>query len=121
MNKSLLDRRILVVEDEMMILMMLEGMLEDLGCTSITAAPTVKKALGLIEAQNFDVAMLDLNLNGEKSYPVADKLSARGVPFLFSTGYADHGMIEGYADRPVLKKPFQSEDLAETLRGLLAP
>ena len=119
MDKLLSRRRVLVVEDEMMILMMIEGMLEDLGCSSVMSAATIDQALGLIDSQIFDVAMLDLNLDGHRTYPVADRLAARGVPFLFSTGYSDHGLNEGYGDRPVLKKPFQHEELAEILLQLL--
>ena len=57
--------------------------------------------------------MLDMNLNGTKSHAVADALAARGVPFIFSTGYSAHDMREGYRDRPVLKKPFKFEELIE--------
>ena len=120
MTDLLAGRRVLVVEDEMMILMMIEGMLEDLGCASVTAAATIDQAIALIDAEAFDVAMLDLNLDGQRTYPVADRLAARGVPFFFSTGYSDHGLKEGYGDRPVLKKPFQHAELAETLRQLLS-
>ena len=88
MNKLLSGRRVLVVEDEMMILMIIEDMLADLGCESVTAAATVDQALALIDAQVFDAAMLDMNLNGNKSHAVADALAARGVPFVFSTGYS---------------------------------
>jgi len=107
MDKSLSGRRILVVEDEMMVLMVTEDMLGDLGCESVAAAANVDQALALIEAQGFDAAMLDVNLNGSKSYPVADALAARGVPFAFSTGYSDHGKDGHYSDRPVLKKTIQ--------------
>src|SRR5215210_5428149 len=120
MNRLLTGRRILVVEDEMMVLLAIEDMLTDLGCDAVAAAATVDQALALIEAQGFDAAMLDVNLNGNKSYPVADVLARRGVPFAFSTGYSDHGW-GGYGDRPVLKKPFAYEDLVATLTELLAP
>lgn len=111
MNMLLSGRRILVVEDEMMVLMMIEGMLAELGCGSVTAAATVCKALALIDNQAFDVAMLDLNLGGDRSLAVADALDERSVPFLFSTGYGDLGVTEKYRDRPVLKKPFGFGDL----------
>ena len=110
--------RVLVVEDEMMVLMMIEDMLADLGC-EVSAAATVDQALALIDAQDFDVATLDVNLNGHKSYPVADALAARGVPFAFATGYGDRGTSDGYRDRPVLKKPFQDGQLVEALTNLL--
>jgi CheY-like chemotaxis protein len=120
MDKSLSGRRVLVVEDEMMILMIIEDMLADLGCESVTAAATVDQALALMDARVFDAAMLDVNLNGHKSYPVADALAARGVPFVFSTGYSDHGMREDYRDQPMLKKPFKYEELAEMLTRLVS-
>lgn len=110
---------ILVVEDEIMVLMLIEEMLADLGCASVTAAATVDQALKAIDANAIDVAMLDVNLNGTKSYPVADALAVRGVPFLFATGYSDHGLNGGYPGRPVLKKPFQFQQLVDGLRRLL--
>ncbi|MBE1203136.1 response regulator [Aminobacter carboxidus] len=119
MNRLLSDRRILVVEDEMLVLIMIEDMLADIGCESVTAAATVKQAIALIEAHDFDAAMLDMNLNGDKTYFVADALAARGVPFVFSTGYSGHHVRDGYRDRPLLKKPFIDKQLAEMLASLL--
>ncbi|WP_245318943.1 response regulator [Mesorhizobium temperatum] len=80
MDKLLSGRRVLVVEDEMLVLIMIEDMLADLGCESVTAAATVNQALAVIDAQIFDVAMLDMNLNGCNSYAVAEALGTRGVP-----------------------------------------
>ena len=117
-DKSLSGRRVLVVEDEMMVLMLIEDMLSDLGCESVTSAATVDQALALMDGRVFDVAMLDVNLNGEKSYPVADVLVARHVPFVFATGYSDHVTRVGYPGRPVLKKPFRFEELVEVLSRL---
>jgi CheY-like chemotaxis protein len=113
------DRRILVVEDEMLIAMMIEGMLNDLGCKSVATAATVDQAVTLIEGQDFDAAMLDVNLKGSNSYPVADVLAARGVPYFFSTGNSGN-MADGYGDRAVLRKPFMSRDLATMFRELLS-
>ena len=104
----------------MMVLMMIEDMLADLGCESVTAAATVDRALALIEAQAFDAAMLDMNLDGIKSHVVADALAARGVPFIFSTGYSGRDMRDGYRDRPVLRKPFRYEELVGILTHLLS-
>lgn len=118
-NKLLSGRRILVVEDEMLVLMNIEYLLADLGCESVTAAATVGQALVLLEAQVFDAAVLDVNLNGCESYPVAEALGARGVPFAFSTGYSDEGMRDEYRDRPVLRKPYQQEGLVQILTRLL--
>jgi CheY-like chemotaxis protein len=122
MDKLLSGRRVLVVEDEMLVLIMIEDMLADLGCQSVTSAATVEKALALIDAQAFDVAMLDMNLNGNDSHLVAEALSARGVPFVYSTGDTGQSSRDGYSDRPVLKKPFKYEELGAILtRVKLAP
>lgn len=121
MDKLLTGRRLLVVEDEMLVLMMTEGMLVDLGCESVAAAATVDQAMVLIDAQTFDVAMLDINLAGTKSFPVADALAGRGIPFVFSTGFRGHDMSDGHRDRPVLNKPYRCEELAAVLSQLLPP
>lgn len=120
MDKLLTGRHVLVVEDEMLVLIMIEDMLADLGCESVTAAATVNQALAAIDAQIFDVAMLDMNLNGSNSYAVAEALGTHGVPFVFSTGYSGHDMRDGYRDHPVLKKPFTEKELVEVLTRLLS-
>jgi CheY-like chemotaxis protein len=120
MDKSLSGRRILVVEDEMMVLLLIEDMLADLGCKSVTTAATVDQALALMEGRVFDVAMLDVNLKGQKSYPVADALVARDIPFVFSTGYSDHVTRADYPEQPVLQKPYKFEELVEVLTRILA-
>lgn len=105
----------------MLVLLNVEDILADLGCTSVTAAATVDQALGLIATQTFDAAMVDVNLDGRKSYLVADALAARGVPFVFSTGYSGESLDDGYRDRPVLGKPYREVDLVEILTRLLRP
>jgi CheY-like chemotaxis protein len=104
----------------MLVLMNIEDMLVDLGCESVTAAATVDQAVALIEAQVFDAALLDMNLNGIKSFPVADKLAALGVPFVFSTGYSAQDMRDGYRERPLLKKPIRYQELIEVFTRLLS-
>jgi CheY-like chemotaxis protein len=120
-DNLLSGQRVLVVEDEMLVLMNIEDLLEDLGCRSVSAAANVPEALALIDTQSFDAAILDVNLAGSKSYPVADALAAHGVPFLFSTGYSGQSIEHGYEDRPVLGKPYRSADLAEAFTRLLRP
>lgn len=120
MNDLLHGRRVLVVEDEMIILMAIEDMLADLGCSDVTAAPSVAKALALIEAQSFDVAMLDANLGGEKSGPIADALVSRKIPFFFATGYSEPGTGGQHSERYVLRKPFQLSDLERSFRHALS-
>ena len=120
MSKVLTGQRILVVEDEMLVLMETEDMLADLGCDFVIAAATNEQALALIEAQHFDAALLDLNLNGVRSYPVADALAASGVPFAFATGYGRHGLRDGDRERPLLVKPYECAALGKLLTSLLA-
>jgi CheY-like chemotaxis protein len=117
-NKLLSGRRVLVIEDEMLVLMIIEDMLADLGCESVTTAATVVQAIGLIDAQNFDAAMLDMNLNGKKTDLVAASLAARGVPFIFCTGDNGHSMWDDFRDRAVLRKPFRDKELAEIFTQL---
>lgn len=103
----------------MLVLMLAEDLLEDLGCTAVTAAASVEQALELIATNAFDVAMVDMNLNGDRTHVVADALDKTGVPFVFATGYAGR-MREGYGDRPILTKPYQSHQLAAIFASLLA-
>lgn len=118
-NQTLAGRRILVVEDEMLVLMDIQDMLADLGCTAVVAVATVTQALQSISLAPPDAALLDLNLDGDRSYDVADALSEHHVPFAFATGYGAHGMRLQDTKRPLLVKPYQASDLARTLAGLL--
>lgn len=116
MGDLLTGLRVLIVEDEMIILMAIEDMLTDLGCTDMTAAASVAKAISLIEAQPFDVAMLDANLGNERSEPIADALAARNIPFFFATGYRTLDAGGAHNNRHVLRKPFQLADLEQSFR-----
>ena len=107
--------RVLVVEDELMIRMLLEDMLGELGYTVAAQAARVEEALDAAKNAAFDVAILDVNLNGQTVVPVAEALDARGMPFVFATGYGDVGLPEAYRNRPMLKKPFQMDGLGRTL------
>jgi CheY-like chemotaxis protein len=119
MTKLLSGRSILVVEDEMLVVMMIEDMLTDLGCEVITTAATVDQALHHIEEGTFDVAMLDMNLGGTGSEVVADALVAHQIPFIYSTGNTGNTTRPNYSDRPVLRKPFKAEALEELLTAAL--
>jgi DNA-binding NtrC family response regulator len=119
-DKLLSGRRILAVEDDMLIRLTLEDMLAELGCASVSTAGTIDQALGLIDVGVFDAATLDVNLAGVTSYAVADALAARGVPFVFTTGYGAQFLSDGYRERPILKKPFAYEDLGHILTRLLS-
>ncbi len=119
LDKLLSGLRVLVVEDEHLILMMIEGWLSDLGCSAVTSAPSVDKALGLLAGQQFDVAMLDMNLGGSDSGAVAEALERHSVPFLYCTGNRANKEAKGELAHPVLKKPFSVEELAAALSRLI--
>jgi len=114
-------KRILVVEDELMIRMLLEDMLGELGYTVAAEAARIDEALQAAKNADFDIAILDVNLNGEPISPVADALVARGMPFVFATGYGEQGLPETYRGRPTLKKPFQLDGLKLMLEKALKP
>jgi CheY-like chemotaxis protein len=120
MNSPFSGRRVLLVEDDMIVAWLLEDMLADLGCAIVGPAARVNQALAMIDAEAVDVAVLDVNLNGQMSYPVADALAARGVPFVFSTGYNKDRLLDGYRTFPVLQKPYHRAELENTLARLLA-
>jgi CheY-like chemotaxis protein len=110
--------RILVVEDESMIRMLLDGMLADLGYTMAAEAGTIDEAVALATRAEFDAAILDVNLDGQPIAPVVEILVARGLPFVFATGYDLRGVPEAYRNRPTLQKPFQVEALARALEAI---
>jgi CheY-like chemotaxis protein len=113
-------KRVLVVEDELMIRMLLEDMLGELGYTIAAEAARLDEALDAAKNGQFDLAILDVNLNGQTIAPVAEALAARGTPFVFATGYGERGLPDAYRDRPTLKKPFQMDGLSKTIAIALA-
>lgn len=121
MDSQLSGLRILVVEDEMIVALLLHDMLVELGCLVIGPAASVDEALVMIETQPLDAAVLDVNLSGQMSYPVADALIARNVPFVLSTGYASNRLQEGYRTLPTLQKPYHASELCVALAGVLEP
>lgn len=112
--------RVLVVEDEMMVSMLIEDMLSDLGCVVIGPAARLDEALDLAQTSEIDCAVLDVNLGGQPIFPVADLLRERGRPFAFATGYGDAGLRDADKGTPVLQKPFREGDLARVLNELRA-
>jgi CheY-like chemotaxis protein len=107
--------RVLVVEDESLLALLLEDMLGDIGCTVVGVASTVAAAIDAIAKVDAEAAILDIKLGDEKSYAVAEALAARGVPFVFATGYGDLNLEEPWQDRPVLQKPFAQKQLEDLL------
>ncbi|WP_046861813.1 response regulator [Microvirga massiliensis] len=107
--------RVLVVEDEAAISLLLEDMLLDFGCEVVGPSARLAAALEAVEKEKVDIAILDVNVAGESIYPVAEALQARSIPFVFSTGYGSQGIKDSFRDRPVLQKPFAQHDLKQKL------
>jgi CheY-like chemotaxis protein len=121
MRKSLTGARLLIVEDETLVAIMVEDMLSDLGCVVVEVAGSVSRGLALVADSTLalDGAILDVNLGGEKVYPVADALTAKGVPFMFATGYGIGGIAETYSHVPALAKPYDPQVLKTVLSSAL--
>jgi CheY-like chemotaxis protein len=113
-------KRILIVEDELMIRMLLADMLSELGYAVAAEAGRLDEALAAATTVDFDLAILDINLSGESITPVAEALAARGTPFIFASGYGTPGLPEPYRNRPTLRKPFQMPELKRILQSTLA-
>ncbi len=107
--------RLLLVEDESHVAMLVEDMLADMGCDVVASAARVSEALKLIEATDIDAAVLDVNVAGEKVFPVAEKLRDRKIPFVFATGYGADGVREDFRTHPVVPKPFPESQLRKAL------
>jgi CheY-like chemotaxis protein len=110
---------VFLVEDETMIRMMVADMLEELGFRVAAETGEINEAIKLAGSTEFDIAILDVNVNGKVISPVAELLKARNRPFIFATGYGAQGVPEDFRDRPALQKPFQIESLKSMLDSTL--
>jgi len=110
---------VFLVEDEVMIRMMVADMLDELGYKIAAEAGEIAEAIRLVQSTDFDLAILDVNVNGKVISPVADLIKARNRPFIFATGYGSSGLPEEYRDLPSLQKPFQIETLARAIDDAL--
>jgi CheY-like chemotaxis protein len=108
-------RRILIVEDETMIAMMIEDFLQELGWDVVGLVGTAERALASAQDADIDAALLDVNLVGHDTFAVADLLRKRQVPFVFATGYGSGGIADRFQGVPTLTKPFQRDELARAL------
>src|SRR5690348_12773331 len=106
---------VFLVEDEVMIRMMVSDMLEELGYTVAAEAGEIGEAIRLAETTYFDLAILDVNVNGKIISPVAEVIEMRKRPFIFATGYGLSGLPEQFRNRPSLQKPFQLDTLDRTI------
>jgi CheY-like chemotaxis protein len=110
--------RVLLVEDEMMVALLIESMLVELGHEVTGPVGRLNRAVLMAERENLDLAVIDVNINGGKAYPVAAALAARGIPFIFATGYGRAGLEAPFEDRPTLQKPFRFEDLCAAIESV---
>jgi CheY-like chemotaxis protein len=117
---TLAGARILIVEDEAIIAMTAEDMLEQIGCVVAGVAASFDQAMAAAEGGGFDAALLDINLNGVSSLPVAQRLREKGMPFVFATGYGTAGRGDENRDVPVVAKPYRIEALSAAIEEALA-
>lgn len=117
---SLPGTRVLIVEDETLVAMLVEDLLDELGCQVAATFARVSQAQDyLSRSSEFDAAILDVNIAGEDAYSIAEALDARGVPFVFVTGYGPAGVREEWRERGVVQKPIQQSELAQVLEAAL--
>ena len=119
MESSLAGTRVLVVEDETLVAMLLEEGLAELGCAIVGPIGRVDAAKRAIASEQFDCAVLDVNLRGQAVYPVAELLAECAVPFCFVTGYQSPEVEARFAGRPVLHKPFSPRELATAVTKMV--
>jgi CheY-like chemotaxis protein len=117
---DLRSRRVLIVEDEFMVMMLMQDFLGDIGCEVVDVASRLEEAHDKARTLAFDVAVLDVNLNGQQTFALAQAILALGRPVVFSTGYGAGTLPPDLRHVPILQKPFHQEDLERALRAALA-
>ena len=115
---DLTGRRILVVEDDILIAMLIEEILQDLGCVVVGPVATLDEALRLAGDAALDAAVLDVTIRGGQIYPAAEHLLTRGIPFILASGYGDWALPEAFRNMPRLTKPFTARDIETQIRLL---
>ena len=116
MSAPLSGRRVLIVEDESLVAMLLETILEDMGCTPVGPAANIDDGLAMVaDSEHLDAALLDVNVAGRQVFPVAEALKARGVPFVFSTGYGEGGLPDEWRGQSTIQKPFTEAAVRDAL------
>jgi len=117
---ELKGRRILIVEDSPVVAPFTADVLSDLGCKVVGPAPNMAAARQLIDDGGFDAALMDIHIRGERVFPLCERLEAKGVPFVLTSGYADWQIPEKWQDRPRLQKPYTIDQVEAALSALLA-
>lgn len=117
---SLTGKRILVVEDMALVAQEIEFILKRIGCEVVGPVAVIEEAQQIVQDNPPDGVVLDVNLNGIESYPLADELQARGIPFVFTTGYGMQSMPAKYQKQSRLEKPFGLEDLKSKVNEMLS-
>jgi len=116
MSQAFAGRRVLIVEDESLVAMLLETILEDMGCVPVGPAATVDEGLQMATGEDpLDAALLDVNVAGRQVFPIAEALKARGVPFIFSTSYGEGGLPDEWRGQSTLQKPFTESAVRDAL------
>lgn len=120
MTHVLSGRRVLVVEDESLVAMLLETILSDMGCAVVGPVSNIADGLrALADEAALDAALLDVNVAGQEVFPIAEALKARGIPFVFSTGYGESGLPEHWRGHPTVQKPFTDIAICKALMAAL--
>jgi CheY-like chemotaxis protein len=117
---SLTGKRVLIVEDSPVVGPFTADVLEELGCEVLGPAPNMAAARQLIDSEQFDAAVMDVHIRGERVFNLCEALEAKNVPFVLTSGYADWTMPGKWDERPRLQKPYTIEDVRIALEGLLA-
>ncbi len=113
-------RKVLLVEDESLVAMLLETILEDMGCTPVGPASNIEEGKRLAETEtDLSCALLDVNVSGQTVFAVAEALQKRGIPFVFSTGYGESGLPDEWRGRPTIQKPFTEATVRDALMAAM--
>lgn len=118
-NADLAGLRILLVEDSPVVAPFTADLLEELGCSVVGPAPNMAAARELIEEEEFDAAIMDIHIRGERVFSLCDALEAKRVPFILTSGYANWQIPEKWEDRPRLQKPYTLEEVEQALSALV--
>ena len=119
-STSLVGLKVFVVEDELLLTMLLEDILDDIGCSMAASAANIRQASDLLPDLTADIALLDVNLGGDPVFPIAERLAEKRIPIIFASGYGSATLPERWQNYPTLPKPFTSDQVAAMLANVWA-